>query len=131
MKKILRAFKVRSFLMLWLGEIFTQVSVNLLNFLLIFLVFSLTKSNTAVAWLVISFTLPAIFFGWIAGVYVDRWDKKKVLFATNIIRAVLLVILAFFDTNLLLIYAVSFLVALVTQFFIPAESPMIPQVVEP
>jgi MFS family permease len=130
MKKILRAFKVRSFLLLWLGEIFTQVSVNLFNFLLIFMVFSLTKSNTAVAWLVISFTIPAIFFGWIAGVYVDRWEKKKVLFATNIIRAALLVVLAFFDTNIAVIYAVSFSVALVTQFFIPAESPMIPHVVE-
>jgi MFS family permease len=130
MKKILRAFKVRPFLWLWLGEIFTQISVNLLNFLLIFLVFSLTKSNTAVAWLVISFTIPAILFGWIAGVYVDRWDKKKVLFATNLIRAALLVVLAFFDTNIFFIYSISFLVALATQFFIPAESPMIPQVVE-
>lgn len=129
MKKILLAFKERSFRMLWLGEIFTQISINLLNFFLIFLVFSLTKSNTAVSWLVISFTLPAIFFGWIAGVYVDRWDKKKVLFATNIIRAALLAVLAFFDTNIFVIFAITFLVALVTQFFVPAESPMIPKVV--
>jgi len=131
MKKTLLALQERSFRMLWLGEIFTQISVNLLNFFLIFLVFSLTKSNTAVSWLVISFTIPAIFFGWIAGVYVDRWDKKKVLFAANIIRAGLLVLLAFFDTNLFFIFTTTFLVALVTQFFIPAESPMIPHVVKP
>lgn len=131
MKQVLLAFQERSFRMLWLGEVFTQISINLLNFFLIFLVFSLTKSNTAVSWIVISFTLPAIFFGWIAGVYVDRWDKKQVLFATNIIRAVLLILLAFFVTNIFFIFAISFLVALVTQFFIPAESPMIPHVVKP
>lgn len=117
--------------MLWLGEVFTQISINLLNFFLIFLVFSLTKSNTAVSWLVIAFTVPAIFFGWIAGVYVDRWDKKKVLFATNIIRAILLILLIFFSTNITVIFIATFLVALVTQFFIPAESPMIPKVVVP
>ncbi len=131
MKKILLAFQVRSFSMLWLGEIFTQISVNLLNFFLIFLVFSLTKSNTAVSWLVISFTVPAILFGLLAGVYVDRWDKKHVLFITNLLRAALLIILALFDTNLAVIYTVAFLVALITQFFIPAESPMIPVVVPP
>lgn len=129
MKKILSAFQERSFRMLWLGEVFTQISINLLNFFLIFLVFSLTKSNAAVSWLVIAFTVPAIFFGWIAGVYVDRWDKKKVLFATNIIRAVLLIFLIFFNTNIPIIFIATFLIALVTQFFIPAESPMIPKVV--
>lgn len=131
MNKILLAFKVRSFLLLWLGELFTQISVNLLNFLLIFQVFSLTDSNTAVSWLVVAITIPSILFGLLAGVYVDRWEKKRVLFVANIVRAIALIFLAFFDTNVATIYAVAFLVSLMTQFFIPAESPMIPEVVEP
>jgi MFS family permease len=130
MKNTLLAFQVHSFRMLWFGEIFTQTSVNLLNFLLIFFVFSLTKSNTAVSWLVISFTVPTIIFGAIAGVYVDRWEKKKVLIIANVLRAVLLIVLAFFDSNIFMIYFIAFTVALITQFFVPAESPMIPQVVE-
>ena len=129
MKKLLLAFQVPSYAMLWLGEVFTQISVNLFYFLLIFYVFELTKSNTAVSWLVISFTVPMIVIGVIAGVYVDRWNKKTVLFITNMLRAVFLLFLAFFDTNLVAIYSVAFLVSLVTQFFIPAESPMIPKVV--
>jgi len=127
---IFRAFSEKSFLLLWLGEIFTQVSVNLLNFFLILLVFSLTKSNTAVSGIVISFTIPAILFGIIAGVYVDRWSKKHVLFYSNLIRAVLLIILGFFDTNLLLIYIFSFLITIASQFFIPAETPLIPLLVK-
>lgn len=130
MKNIFAAFQEKSFLFLWLGEVFTQVAVNLFNFYLILVVFSLTKSNTAVAGAVISFTIPAIIFGIPAGVYVDRWNKKKVLYITNIIRAFLLILLFFVHTNLPAIYIISFLFSLVTQFFIPAETPMIPLLVK-
>lgn len=126
---ILRVFSERSFLYLWIGEVFTQVATNLFNFFLILIVFKLTQSNTAVSGIVLSFTIPAIFFGSIAGVYVDRWNKKSVLIVTNIIRAFLLVILAFSLHNVFMIYLISFLFSMLVQFFIPAESPMIPLVV--
>lgn len=127
---ILHALSERSFLYLWLGEIFTQIAVNLFNFFLILIVFQQTHSNTAVSGTVISFIIPPIIFGSLAGVYVDRWDKKKVLIVTNFIRALLLILLAFFIRNLVVIYLFSFAVALLTQFFIPAETPIIPLVVE-
>lgn len=126
---IFRVFSERSFLFLWIGEVFTQVASNLFNFLLILLVFKLTHSNTAVSGVVLSFTIPSILFGSIAGVYVDRWDKKTVLMTTNIARAILLVCLVFTLNNLYLIYLISFLFTIFVQFFIPAESPMIPLVV--
>lgn len=127
---IFRALHEKPFFYLWLGEVFTQISFNLLNFFLILLVFSLTKSNTAVSIVVISFTLPAILCGVLAGVYVDKWNKRKVLYISNIIRAILLVILAFSYHSVIAIYTLSFFIALATQFFIPAESPMIPLIVK-
>lgn len=127
---IFRAFSERSFLYLWLGEIFTQIASNLFNFYLIFAVYALTHSNTAVSGVVISYTVPAIFFGIVAGVYVDRWNKKNVLYTTNLIRAVLVFILAFTQSNITIVYIISFVVAITTQFFIPAESPLIPLVVK-
>lgn len=126
---ILRVFSERSFLYLWIGEVFTQVATNLFNFFLIFTVYQLTHSNTAVSGIVLSFTIPAIFFGSVAGVYVDRWNKKYVLIITNGIRALLLLILAFTINNVFMIYLISLLVSILVQFFIPAESPMIPLVV--
>ena len=126
---ILRAFSERSFLYLWIGEVFTQVSTNLFNFLLILIVYNLTHSNTAVSGIVLSFTVPAIFFGSIAGVYVDRWNKKYVLIITNTIRAFLLILVAFTLNNVFMLYIISILFTVLAQFFIPAESPIIPQVV--
>jgi len=127
--QLFRAFGEKSFVFLWLGEVFTQVSYNLLNFFLILHIFELTRSNTAVSLVVLSFTIPAIFFGILAGVYVDRWNKKKVLLLTNIVRGILLIILSFFSQDVLAIYIISFIISIVTQFFIPAETPMIPLVV--
>ncbi|MGH7246136.1 MAG: MFS transporter, partial [Candidatus Levyibacteriota bacterium] len=128
--RLLQALNVRPFLFLWLSEVFSQVAMNMLNFILLIVVFSLTNSNTAVSGIVLSFTVPAIIFGILAGVYVDRWNKKFVLLATNGIRAVLLLLLAFFHNNLFAVYTFSALVSVATQFFIPAESPMIPLLVK-
>ena len=126
----LRVFSERSFLYLWIGEVFTQIASNLLNFFLIFTAFNITHSNTAVSGVVLSFTIPAIFFGSIAGAYVDRWNRKYVLVITNSLRAAILIILAFLLNNLFFIYFFSFLSATLFQFFIPAESPMVPLVVK-
>lgn len=126
---ILRALSEKSFFNLWVGEVFTQIAANLFYFFLILIVYKQTQSNTAVSVAVISFTIPAILFGSIAGVFVDRWNKKYVLIITNVLRALLLILLAFYLNNLYVIYFVSFIVSILTQFFIPAESPMIPLVV--
>lgn len=123
------AFYNKQFLYLWLAEVFTQIPVNILNFLLILVIFKLTNSNTAVSIIVLSFTLPAVFLGILAGVYTDRWNKKKVLYISNFLRAIFLLILTFFSNSIFVIYLVSFLFGIVTQFFIPAETPIIPIIV--
>jgi len=103
--------------------------MNMMNFILILVAFSLTNSNTAVSGIVLSFTIPAVIFGVLAGVYVDRWNKKQVLFITNITRTIFLIFLAIFNKSLIAVYVLSFLISIVTQFFIPAETPIIPLIV--
>lgn len=127
---ILFALKNKQFTYLILAEIFTQIPVNILNFLLILVIFNLTKSNTAVSIVVLSITLPAVFLGILAGIYTDKWNKKEVLLLTNIIRVALLIVLMVFPENIYVIYLISFLFGIVTQFFIPAETPLIPLIVD-
>jgi MFS family permease len=129
MNKFFLALRYRPFTYLWFSEVFSQIAMNMLNFILLLVVYSLTSSNTAVSGIVLSFTIPATIFGIIAGAYVDRWNKKNVLIVTNILRAVLLFVLAFLHSNLIAVYAISFLGAIITQFFIPAETPIIPLLV--
>jgi MFS family permease len=126
---ILKALRIRPFLFLIVSEFFSQFSMNLFNFALLIVVFSVANSNTAVSGVVIAFTLPALFFGILAGVLVDRWNKKSVLIWTNLLRALIVLPLALFYKSLGLVYLATFGVAMVTQFFIPAETPIIPLLV--
>ncbi len=127
---LLLALKNRPFLFLWLAEVISQVASNMTNFILLLVVFSLTHSNTAVSGIMLAFLLPAIILGILAGVYVDRKDKKLILTVTNIIRGILLILLVFAHSNLVGVYFLTFVVAAATQFFIPAETPMIPLLVD-
>ena len=127
---ILKTLRIRPFLFLIASEFFSQFSMNLFNFALLIVVFSVANSNTAVSGVVIAFTLPALIFGILAGVWVDRWNKKSVLIVTNLLRALIVFPLAFFYRSLGLVYLATFGVAMATQFFIPAETPIIPLLVK-
>nr|MBI5455889.1 MFS transporter [Candidatus Levybacteria bacterium] len=127
---ILKTLRVRPFLFLILSEFFSQFAMNLFNFVLLILVFRISSSNTAVSGVVIAFTIPSLIFGVLAGVLVDRWNKKYVLLITNILRALLIFPLYYFHQNLALIYAITFFVSVITQFFIPAETPIIPLLIK-
>ena len=126
---ILRVLRIRPFLFMMLSEFFSQVAFNMQHFVLIFVIYNITRSNTAVSGMILSFMIPAVLFSVITGVYVDRWNKKKVLLYTHLIRATLLLPFLIPSLHLGLIYTLTFLIAVATQFFIPAESAIIPQLV--
>ena len=118
------------FLALFGSQIFTQVGGNMVLFGLTVTVFGLTGSSTAVSILLLTFLVPAVVFGAIAGVFVDMFDRRQILVWSNFLRAGLYVLLLIFPDQLLIIYAVTALVATLTTFFGPAEAAMIPIVVK-
>lgn len=126
---ILRVLRIKPFLLMMASEFFSQFAFNMQNFILIFITYEATHSNTAVSGIILSFTIPAVLFSIFSGVFVDRWDKKKVIFYTHLIRGFL--ILPFLIPNLPIafVYVLTFLIAITTQFFIPAESAIIPHLI--
>jgi MFS family permease len=125
----LAVFRNRPFLILWLSQVATQVGGNMVLYGLTVLVFTASGSNSAVSILLISFLAPAVIFGALAGVYVDRFDRRLVLVATSLVRAGLFLLLAFFDTNVGVILLLNLMVSIATTFFAPAELSVIPFVV--
>src|SRR5450756_1316810 len=83
-----RVLKNRSFLLLWLAQLLSQVVFNAANYGIIALVTAITHSTTLVGLAIVSFTLPAVPFSLLAGVYVDYLDKRMVLWVSNALRAV-------------------------------------------
>lgn len=122
-------FRNRPFLLLWLSQLFTQIGGNMVLYGLTVIVVEATHSKTANSFLILSFLVPAVLFSAVAGVYVDRFDKRGVLVATNLLRTGLFVLLWLAGANVLVLMALNMLISTVTVFFAPAEAAMIPQVV--
>ena len=80
--------------------------------------------------MLLTFLVPAVIFGAIAGVYSDQFDRRWILVACNLLRGLSFVLLFFVDHNVLLLYVVVAIVATLTTFFGPAEASMIPRVVD-
>jgi MFS family permease len=125
----LEVFRNRPFLLLWLSQVFTQIGGNMVLFGLTVIVLETTRSTTAVSFLILTFLVPAVLFSAVAGVFVDRFDRRIVLVATNVIRAALFVVLWFAGDFLLILLLVNVMISTVTVFFAPAEASMIPQLV--
>lgn len=120
----------KNFLKIWIAQIASQFGLNVLNFVLLLKVYELTSSNTTVSLLLLAFGVPGLLLGFLAGAYVDNVDTKTVLIITNIVRALTLLLLVFFPEKLTVYYLVALLIAIASQFFIPAEGSVLPLLVK-
>lgn len=123
----------RHFLLLWLAQAISQTAQNAIWYGIVVLVQQLSHSSTQLSLAVLTLIIPSVVFGVLAGVYVDRWDKRTVLIATNLIRGGIAFSYALFGTALGLpiaaLFVINFVFSTVGQFFAPAETAMIPTVV--
>jgi MFS family permease len=138
-----------NFLALWGGQVFCQLSDKVYLVLMIAIINTQfqTSDQTISGWvstLMMAFTIPAVLFGSVAGVFVDRWSKKTVLVATNIWRGILVLaippmlwlthdwqpLVGVLPVGFGILLGVTFLVSTLTQFFAPAEQAAIPLVVK-
>ncbi len=144
----LPVFKNPNFLALWAGQVFCQLADKVYLVLMIALINSQFQASDQsisgwVSALMMAFTIPAVLFGSVAGVFVDRWSKKVVLVASNIWRGILVLLIptllwlthdwqpvGVLPVGFLIILGVTFLVSTLTQFFAPAEQSAIPLIVK-
>lgn len=144
----LPVLKNQNFLALWSGQVFSQLADKVYLVLMIMIITSRFQGagQTISGWVsavMIAFTIPAVLFGSIAGVYVDHWPKKAVLVLTNLLRGGLVLALppllwlsqgwtpfAGIPIGFVVLLSITFLVSTLTQFFAPAEQAVIPLIVE-
>ncbi len=133
MSSFRRVLKNRNFLLLWLAQLISLTIMNAANYGIVVQVTDVTHSTLMAGLAIIAFTLPAVPFSAIAGVLVDRLDKRLVLWVSNILRTgvMLLVVVSLFmnPSNVWPLFALTFLASLIGQFFTPAEGSTIPLLV--
>jgi MFS family permease len=119
----------RNFLFLWLAQVATQIGANMVLFALTVLVREATDLSSTVSLLFLTFLMPSVLFSALAGVYVDRLDRRLVLVVTNLLRVVFLVAIFAVGGNVAAVLLLNVVFSTVTVFFAPAEAAMIPFVV--
>jgi MFS family permease len=96
------------------------------------LVYTSTGSALGTGAVFALYTLPYVLFGAFAGVAVDRLDKRRLMVAVDLIRAVLVLMVPLVATRSLpAVYALSFAMATAGVFFEPAKLAILPEIVTP
>jgi MFS family permease len=114
----------------WLAQTISLFGDRLHQVALGVLVYALTNSPLATGLVFLAATLPNILLGPIAGTFVDRWEHKRVLVASDLIRAVLVVIIPFAAmANVVLVYPLVFAITTASLFFRPAKTALLPRIV--
>lgn len=120
----------KSFLLLWISQILSQVTIHTMNFLLLTRIFNVTNSPIASSFLWISYSLPTIFFGPLGAVFVDIFSRKKVLVLANFLQMVTILTYLFtFEQSIYYVYFVVFVYSILNQFYVPAEMSLLPSLV--
>ena len=108
----------------------SQLTVNMMNFLLLAKLFTETGSSIATSFLWLAFALPAIFFGPIGAASVDLVSKRKMLMVTNLLQALTVFAFIFMQhQSIFILYMVVLAYSFFNQFYVPAESASLPSVV--
>jgi len=134
MSKFRKVLKNRNFFFLWLGQIISQLGDRLGQMALIAFVYLRSPGSTMGMAKILSFTIiPVFLIGPVAGVYVDRWDRRRTLYICDLLRAFLVLLIPaflFYSRSIIPIYVIIFIVFSIGRFFVPAKLAIVPDLVD-
>ena len=121
--------RLRNFRRLWIGMAVSSIGDWIGLFALLSMTNRLAPGNTlAVAGLMMFRVLPAFLIGPLAGVLLDRIDRRKAMVACDVARAIMISIVPF-AANIPTLYAVTFFLEIATLIWMPAKDALIPNLV--
>src|ERR1051326_2005873 len=120
----------RNFALLWIGGLISAIGDWMLLVGLPIYIFTLTHSIAATSGSFLANQIPRILLGSVAGVFIDRWNRKWVIVITNICLALGLVPLLFIHdaSQVWLVYLVAIIESSLGPF-LSAESALLPRLV--
>lgn len=128
----IRLLRDQNFRLLWLGQVCSQLGDRLTQLLLVALVAERAGGSSLTLAKVMTVTsLPALLLSPVAGVFVDRWDRKRTMIVCDLIRAAAILTLPWAGRleSRFLLYVDVFLLFAVATFFVPARLALIPDLV--
>ncbi len=129
---MLKLLRKRNYGLLWISQLISIIGDFALFTALPFFIYKITGSVLATGIMFMIQVLPPLFLGSIAGVFVDRWDRRWTMIGSSLFRgAVLLIMLGVRSAEMVwLVYLAGFLESTASQFFGPANNALIPILVD-
>ncbi len=125
----LAVFRNRAFSLLWSGQLVSTIGTALSSLAASILVFNLTNSALSVGLMLMATAAPSLVVGLVAGVFVDRFDRRRIMIVSDVLRAILaLLIPVLVQYNIIWLYILVALSSAIGQFFEPAHSSVLPEV---
>lgn len=119
-----------NFYLLWSSQILSQITLNVMNFLLLARLFNTTGSTIATSLLWVSYSLPTIFFGPFGASLADLFSRRKTLMITNLLQSLVILLFIFtHNSSIFLLFAVVVAYSFLNQFYVPAEMAALPSIV--
>lgn len=128
-RSMFSVFRNRSFTLLWIGQLISAMGSALTALAASILVYRVTGSAFSVGLMLIATSGPTVVIGLIAGVFVDRFDRKRIMLTSDLLRAVLIFLIPFLiPLNINWLYVIVALTSAITQFFDSAHASVLPEV---
>lgn len=123
----------RNFFLLWQGQLVSVFGDALYSMALGFWVLQETGSTTIMGSIMALVTIPRIIIGPVAGVIVDRYDRKKLIILGDLIRGIGMLVVAILSLNGLLkiwmVMLMGILLGICSSFFNPSIQSVLPEIV--
>ena len=133
-QKPVHPLRVRDFRLLWIGESVSLLGDQFYLIALPWLVLQLTGNALALGTVLALASIPRALFMLIGGAFVDRFSPRAVMFASNLIRMLLVGLLALLvltnSIQLWMLYVLALAFGTADAFYFPAESAMVPALLE-
>lgn len=122
-------FHNRNFSLIWSGQLVSTIGSSLTSLATSILIYRLTNSALSVGLMLMATAAPSILLGLVAGVFVDRSDRKCIMIAADLLRAVLVFLIPFLAPfNIAWLYVIVLRSSAIGQFFDPAQASGLPEV---
>jgi MFS family permease len=123
--------RTRNFALLWCGQLISKIGDWVVMITLPYYVYQVTGSFLDIGLISIVSMISFLLSGSLASVFVDHWDRRWTMIASDLLRALVLLSLLFVHSagDIWIIYICCFLYASISMFFTPARSAIVPTLV--
>ena len=120
----------RNYRLTWTGQVVSEIGDHFNNIAVFSLALANTRSGLVVTGILLSRAIPAVLAGPVAGVLLDRLDRKRIMIASDLIRAVVAIgfIVAIPRSDTWLLYLLSALLMFASPFFTSGRSSILPTI---